>query len=164
MHIDAVLLHGSLYKSYKIEMGLTQGLYETEGIMDLSTLSPATWSPSNNGPYRYARIQANPQTETLKLCEVLVKGQNQPRTPYFRLVTGIAMSNHPISTVFNVLSNIECVFVCLRQTEPACLTSQFDQATQSCKLFGGFEHIKNASNDDKTAVYEFAAHFFANKN
>ncbi|KAH3754443.1 hypothetical protein DPMN_189117 [Dreissena polymorpha] len=72
------------------------------------------------------------------------------------------MSNPPISTVFKVVSNTVCAFVCLRQTEPECLTAQFDQATSRCALLNGFEHNHDPSNGTITIVFKFAAHFFAN--
>ncbi|KAH3754595.1 hypothetical protein DPMN_189273 [Dreissena polymorpha] len=72
------------------------------------------------------------------------------------------MSNLTISTVFDVLSNAVCAFVCLRQTEPECVTAQFDQAASRCALINGFEHNHDPSNGKITIVFKFAAHFFAN--
>ncbi|KAH3841505.1 hypothetical protein DPMN_114970 [Dreissena polymorpha] len=53
------------------------------------------------------------------------------------------MSYSPFSTGFNAVSNNVCAFISMRQTEPACFNAQFDEATQSCALFNGFEHVKN---------------------
>ncbi|KAH3701392.1 hypothetical protein DPMN_076378 [Dreissena polymorpha] len=72
------------------------------------------------------------------------------------------MSNPPVSTVFEVDSSIVCALICLRQTEPACVAAQFDQATKSCALFNGFEHNHDPSNPKITIVFKCAAHFFAN--
>ncbi|KAH3725656.1 hypothetical protein DPMN_051505 [Dreissena polymorpha] len=62
-------------------MGLTQGKYDAERVGNQSSTSIGIWSPSNKGPYRYIRIKANPQNDTLKLCEVQVKGYTQAGTP-----------------------------------------------------------------------------------
>ncbi|KAH3875735.1 hypothetical protein DPMN_039011 [Dreissena polymorpha] len=78
----------------------------------------------------------------------------------YRTVTGIAMSNPPVRTYFNVKTVIMCTSICLRQTEPACLAAQFYQATESCTLFNGFEHTIDPSNSYTTVVFDFAAHFF----
>ncbi|KAH3748350.1 hypothetical protein DPMN_182793 [Dreissena polymorpha] len=160
MAIDAVNIHGA-NESFKIEMGLTQGKNEAEGITTLSSNSTATWSPDNKGPYRYMKIQAaDPQNKTLQLCEVQAHGHLQERTPYFEVFTGIAMSNPPVSTVFEVNSKTMCALICLRLTEPACVVSQFDQATQTCAMFNSFEHTHDPKNGNTTIVFKFADRLF----
>ncbi|KAH3868955.1 hypothetical protein DPMN_032110 [Dreissena polymorpha] len=82
----------------------------------------------------------------------------------FSVFTDIAMINPPVITVFKVVSDIVCATICLRQTEPECMTAQFDQATHICTLFNGYKHTKDSSNANKTAVCKWDAHFFANNN
>ncbi|KAH3729999.1 hypothetical protein DPMN_055978 [Dreissena polymorpha] len=55
---------------------------------------------------------------------------------------------------------MECAISCLRQ--PACVTAQFDKATQSCALFNAYEHTHDPSNSKTTTVFRFAAFFLQN--
>ncbi|KAH3860126.1 hypothetical protein DPMN_023017 [Dreissena polymorpha] len=70
------------------------------------------------------------------------------------------MSNPAVRTVLNVESNIACASICVRQTEPACVTAQIDKGTQNCALFSGFEHTHDPSNETTTILFKFAARFF----
>ncbi|KAH3792903.1 hypothetical protein DPMN_146404 [Dreissena polymorpha] len=153
--IDGVKIYADNETKYKIEMGLALGQYEAVTIMNTNTY----WYPASNGPYRHVRITANPQNQPLKLCELELWGDSKPRTPQFRVFTGIAMSNPPVRTVSSVCQ-IECSSICLGQTKPACVTAQFDQSRKSCALFDGFEHVESPTNANKTVVFAFAAHIF----
>ncbi|XP_052236331.1 uncharacterized protein LOC127848077 [Dreissena polymorpha] len=162
MSIDAIKLHGRADMSYKLGMGVTKGVYKAERIMNTSSSNPAKWGPAVIGLYRYIRVRANPQNDELAVCELKVNGY--PRTPHYRVITGIAMSNSPVRTASNVVSVIECASICLQQTDPVCMATQYNQVTKSCALFGDLEHTKDSSNLSRTVVFKFAAHAFANMN
>ncbi|KAH3728731.1 dorsal-ventral patterning tolloid-like protein 1 [Dreissena polymorpha] len=159
--IEEVSIHSSVEaKSYTIGMGLARGKYEADAILSPSAFSSATWRPTNKGPYRHVRVMAKPENQPLTICELQIKGSEQPKTPLFRVFTGIAMSNPPVRTVAPVKSQIECSLICLRQKIPACVTAQFDQERKSCALFDGCEHTNLQSNENKTVVFAFAANCF----
>ncbi|XP_052285052.1 tolloid-like protein 1 [Dreissena polymorpha] len=159
--IEEVSIHSSVEaKSYEIEMGLARGKYEAAAILSPSAFSSATWRPTSKGPYRHVRVMAKPQNQPLTICELQIKGSEQPKTPPFRVFTGIAMSNPPLRTVAPVESQIECSSICLRQKIPACVTAQFDQAEKRCALFDGCEHTDSPGNEKKTVVFAVAANCF----
>ncbi|KAH3882985.1 uncharacterized protein LOC127833432 [Dreissena polymorpha] len=159
--IEEVSIHSSVEaKSYTIEMALARGKYEADAILSPSAFSSSTWRPTSKGPYRHVRVMARPQNQPLTICELQIKGSPQPRTPPFRVFTGIAMSIPSVCTIAPVEGQIECSSICLRQKIPACVTAQFDQAKKSCALFDGCEHTDYPSNEIKTVVFAFAANCF----
>ncbi|XP_052212493.1 cubilin-like [Dreissena polymorpha] len=80
--IEEVSIHSSVEsKSYEIEMGLARGKYEAAAILSPSAFSSATWRPTSKGPYRHVTVMAKPQNQPLTICELQIKGSEQPKKP-----------------------------------------------------------------------------------
>ncbi|XP_052213321.1 uncharacterized protein LOC127832121 [Dreissena polymorpha] len=103
-----------------------QRLYQVEKMLIVSTNETSKWSLMDKSVLRHVKIQKHPKLAPMKICEVNVRGNQQPRLPPFRVVTGIRMSSQRMATVTRVTSKIMCAQECLHQVAPPCRTAQYD--------------------------------------
>ncbi|KAH3825469.1 hypothetical protein DPMN_127345 [Dreissena polymorpha] len=64
-----------------VQLGLTKELYQVEKMVNVSTNETGKWNLMVKSVFRYVKIQKHRKLAPQKICEVNVRGNQQPRLP-----------------------------------------------------------------------------------